>query len=300
MKLGNLTKAEGGRLMCNEYAVSTHASMVDKQSVKTSALAICLRYLARGGLIEVERGFWCTGSYLGKVAYEVCEWGLGDISTYVRIVDSAKFKRNKCVEWRRVKEGCLEECPPYGSLSLRTQGGEGFRMAKKKRNTESSGRVYFDLALWRMTEIARSVESIERKLASTIALIGVVVVLFVGSVAFGFRPSGEGTADPISGPEAIVVAAAVISFALAVFFAFLGYRTKSWKAGPLLSDLGKLTNEYGESDLLNWAGEALQRSEESNEEMLGAMAQHANLSLFFSLASLVFIVLFALVLRIPW
>ena len=165
-----------------------------------------------------------------------------------------------------------------------------------------SARLFYQFVLWRVTEQSRDIESIEGKVNSTVALCGVVVLLFVGSVAFGYRPTGAASVEPasVSAIEVALIAIVVGLLALSIAFALLAHRTQQYKAGPRLDQLEPQVSVDDEEKLLTKTARALVKSEQENAAAIKKKGTFANYSLIAAMSSIALIVAFVLAFHIPW
>ena len=174
-------------------------------------------------------------------------------------------------------------------------------MAENTPKQSSADRLYYEMALWRLSEQNRAIESIDRKLASSIAVWGVLVVIFVGLVALG-EGSAEGGGSIVFSVgrfEWVIGATVGVLFLSSAFCAVNGYLAKGWNYGPKLSDLGEHTKQYNEETLLQWTADALAEAQRLNDEGIARKAMWSNWSMGLSLAALVVIVVSLLASSFP-
>lgn len=158
---------------------------------------------------------------------------------------------------------------------------------------DGSAKEFYELAKWRVTEQLRSIESIERKIASTIAIWGVFVLLFLGLFAFDDRePANAGGA--VGACEIAILSLIGIVFLGSALSAVLGYRVADWKLGPRVSRMQDWTGDHEESELLMRAGKAFARSRRINEDKISSKSKFANVALYLALLALVLIAIWAI------
>lgn len=173
----------------------------------------------------------------------------------------------------------------------------------KKRVGKAAARLYVEMGIWRLTEQNRSIESIERKIASSIAVWGVLVVLFLSVLAFSDSIIATDPNDRSSTTrclEWILISAIAVAFVAAAGCAALGYRAREWKMGPALAILRQNIERIGEREVLMRIGKSLEESQEINESNIDKKGHWCNWSLYLSFCALVLIVIFSLAFRTPW
>lgn len=102
------SKAEGGEMVCSEYAAFVYRRMLGRNQDSHRSLLTAIRPLALYELIEVENGIWCRWIRSGKFVYEVRGTGA---RVNIEVLDSSRLKRTPGVDWRRVPKGKLDRWP---------------------------------------------------------------------------------------------------------------------------------------------------------------------------------------------
>lgn len=176
-------------------------------------------------------------------------------------------------------------------------------MAEDSPDSAGTARLYYDLALWRLSEQNRAIESIEHKIASSIAVWGILIVLFVGLVAFG-SGSGEagqgGEVSRIDKTEWAWVTVVGVLFITSAFCAVRGYRIQAWNYGPKLSDLGTHARKYGDETMLLWVADALSEAQRLNEAAIERKGRWFDRSMWLSFIALAVVVGSILASSFPW
>ncbi len=176
-------------------------------------------------------------------------------------------------------------------------------MAEDSSDSADTAQLYYDVALWRVTEQNRAIESIDQKIASSIAVWGILIVLFVGLVAFGNGTEEAGQGGGISRvgksnwPWLLIVG---VLFLTSAVCAVKGYRTQAWKYGPKLAELGSNARKYGHDTLLFWVADALSEAQQLNETAIKRKGRWFNASMWLSLVALAVVVVAVLTSSFPW
>lgn len=173
-------------------------------------------------------------------------------------------------------------------------------MTDENVETPSTLRLYYEMAQWRLSEQNRAIESIERKIASSIALSGVLFVLFVGLIALG-EGNGQGASGSGVGKTEWAGAVVVgVLFIASVICAAIGYRVQGWQYGPKLSRLGEKAKASEYEPLVEWTADLVADAQRHNEEAVRRKGWWSNAALALAVLSLAVTASIVLVSNLPW
>lgn len=159
-------------------------------------------------------------------------------------------------------------------------------------SSNSAGKLslYLEEARWRRDDQNDRVRSLDRKLATMLALNAAAIALFAAVFSFSLRE--EETSAAVIG----LSLAALVIFVFNVALSGRAYRASEWARRPDLPTLKIHLDQYGEEVMISWVADEINLEIEANEERVQRKAARVTLSIVLSTLTIALLAVAAVVL----